>query len=128
MPNIVVQIVPGVAKEDLSRLAGLIAEGGNAAFGLPADRINIYFDESIHYRGGVLTDAIEESAGGQHPTTTFWVNTTAGKTIEQKRVLVQHLTDAVVDVIGGSPDDVVIYINEAELGSVAKNRQLFIDK
>lgn len=128
MPNIVVQVVPGLSEDAISELAGRIAEAGNAAFGLPTDRVNIYFDQSPHYRGGVYTKSIADKSEAQPPTTTFWVNTTAGKSLEQKRVLVTGITAATVELVGGTADDVVIYINEETLTNVAKNGKLFADK
>jgi 4-oxalocrotonate tautomerase len=65
--------------------------------------------------------------GGSHmPFITVQIG--KGHTIEQKRVLVQALTDTVVTTLGTRPEWVTIHIDEFERENWAVGGQLHADK
>ena len=51
-----------------------------------------------------------------------------GRTLEQKRRLVQEMTKLVCDVLGCSEDAVTIKLEELAKGNLAKGGKLFLDR
>ena len=56
------------------------------------------------------------------------VKTVEGKTVEQKRVLVKDITDAVVKHFKVEPDSVIVDIVLITKDNLSKGGQLFIDR
>lgn len=61
MPNIVVQVVNGLSDARKVELGRAIAAGVERSIGLPPSRVNVYFDESSHYKDGQLTVTVPKS-------------------------------------------------------------------
>ena len=59
---------------------------------------------------------------------TIRVDLMEGRTVEQKRALVQALTQAVVDTIGASPESVDILLFDIKRHDWATGGQLWSDK
>jgi 4-oxalocrotonate tautomerase len=51
-----------------------------------------------------------------------------GRTLEQKRALVEQLTEVVCKTIDTKPENVSIIINEMDREDYARNGQLYVDK
>ncbi len=56
------------------------------------------------------------------------INMLNGRTLEQKRALVEQLTEVVCKTINTPPENVSIIINEMDRENYARNGQLYIDK
>lgn len=56
------------------------------------------------------------------------INLLAGRTIEQKRELVEKITEVLCNTINTVPENVQIILNEMAKENYAKNGQLTIDK
>ena len=56
------------------------------------------------------------------------VNLKEGQTVEQKRQLVERITDALVEVCASNPEAIHIIINDVPADNWGRNRKLLSDK